>query len=152
MELSDLYSSKIIEIAGRLPITEKLVSPDATARRVSRICGSVVEVSLKMEKDRVADYSHEVSACALGQTAASIVCERIIGSSPDELRELRDKMTAMLKEEGPPPNGKWLDLEYLQPVRTYPARHTSTLLVFEAVVDCLDKLSEQRGKSEQNSE
>lgn len=140
MELSDLYSSKIIEIAGRLPIIEPLSAPDASARKVSRICGSIVEVSLNLRDGVVVDYSHDVSACALGQTTASIVAEHIVGSTPDELRTVRTQMYAMLKEEGPPPTGKWADLKYLEPVRDYTARHTSTLLVFDAVVECLEKI------------
>lgn len=140
MELSDVYSDKIIEIAGRLPITERLSAPDATARKVSRVCGSVIEVDLKLKDGVVTDYAHEVSACALGQTAASIMAEHIVGSTPEELRQLRQQMYAMLKENGPPPTGKWADLKYLEPVRTYTARHTSTLLVFDAVVDCLEQI------------
>ena len=140
MELSDLYSNKIIEIAGSLPITEPISDPDARARKVSRICGSVVEVALKMHDGVVGAYAHEVSACALGQTTASIVAQHIVGSTPEELRDVRAQMYAMLKEDGAPPTGKWADLKYLEPVRTYTARHTSTLLVFDAVVECLDEI------------
>lgn len=140
MELTDLYSDKIIEIAGRLPIIERLAAPDASARKVSRVCGSIVEVDLKLEDGSVAEYAHEVSACALGQTSASIVASHILGSSADELRTLRQQIFVMLKENGPPPNGKWDEFKYLQPVRDYPARHTSTLLIMDAVIDCLDSI------------
>ena len=47
-------------------------------------------------------------------------------------------MHAMLKEGGPPPAGRWDDLKYLEPVREYRPRHTSTLLVFDAIADALD--------------
>jgi NifU-like protein involved in Fe-S cluster formation len=43
----------------------------------------------------------------------------------------------MLKEEGPAPSGKWADLEALLPVRDFKARHASTLLTFDAVVDAV---------------
>lgn len=140
MELTDLYSDEILKFAGNLPLTERLAHPQATARRVSRVCGSVVEVDLSLEGGRVSEYAHEVNACALGQTAAAIVARDIVGATPDELRALRDTMEAMLKRGGPPPTGRWADLKLLQPVRDYPPRHTSTLLVFEAVVDCLDQI------------
>ena len=45
----------------------------------------------------------------------------------------------MLRADGPPPNGKWDDLKYLEPVRAFPARHASTLLVFDAVVEALER-------------
>ena len=69
----------------------------------------------------------------------AIVAEQIIGSTPEELRALRDRMAAMLRADGPPPNGKWDDLKYLEPVRAFPARHASTLLVFDAVVEALER-------------
>ncbi|HCO53591.1 MAG TPA: iron-sulfur cluster assembly scaffold protein [Pelagibacterium sp.] len=139
MEFSDLYSNRILEIAGAARQMPRLESPDATARKVSRVCGSVVEVDLELDEGRVVAYGATVNACALGQTSAAIVAERIVGSTPAELRAVRDQMTAMLRADGPPPNGKWDDLKYLEPVRAFPARHASTLLVFEAVVEALER-------------
>lgn len=142
MELSDLYSERILEIAGRLPETEPLKMPHASARRVSRVCGSVVKVDLSLQDGAVSGYAHEVDACALGQTTSSIMAEHIIGATPDELRQVRAQMYAMLKEGAPPPaEPRWADLKYLEPVRDYTPRHTSTLLVFDAVVDCLDQIA-----------
>jgi len=141
MELSELYSERILEIAGNLAETGRLVAPDASARRVSRVCGSTIEVDLKMRDGAVTDYAHEVDACALGQTSASIMAQHIVGAGADELRLLRTQMYAMLKDGGPPPTGeRWADLKYLEPVRDYKPRHASTLLVFDAVVDCLDQI------------
>ena len=42
--------------------------------------------------------------------------------------------------EGEPPQGKWEDLKYLEPVRDYPARHASTLLIFDAVVEAVEQI------------
>ncbi len=50
----------------------------------------------------------------------------------------------MLKEEGAPPNGRFDDLKYLEPVRGYKARHASTLLTFDAVVDAIDQIEKAR--------
>jgi len=140
MELSDLYSEKILEIAGNPPIADRLADPDASARRVSRICGSVIEVDVKVRDGVIVGYGHDVSACALGQTSAAIVAREIVGTPTAEFRQVRDAMTAMLKADGAPPTGKWSDLRFLEPVRDYKPRHTSTLLVFDAVADALDKL------------
>lgn len=140
MELSDLYSEKILQIAANQPIPGRLPDRDASARRVSRVCGSTIEVDVKVEDGVITGYGHEISACALGQTSAAVVATHIVGTPVDEFRALREQMTAMLKEDGPPPSGKWDDLRYLEPVREYRPRHTSTLLVFDAVVDALDKI------------
>ena len=63
----------------------------------------------------------------------------VVGTPTAEFRRVRDEMTSMLKAAGSPPTGeRWGDLRYLQPVRDYRPRHTSTLLVFDAVCDALD--------------
>ena len=140
MELSDLYSEKILEIAGNVPATQRLADPDASVRRVSRICGSMIDVDLKVLDGVIVAYGHEINACALGQTSAAIVAREIVGTGTRDFRQLRQQMTAMLKADGAPPTGKWDDLKYLEPVREYHARHASTLLVFDAVADALDKI------------
>jgi len=144
MELSDLYSDRILEIAANPPRADRLADADATARRVSRVCGSVVEVDIKLESGVIVAFGQDVSACALGQTSAAIVAREIVGTPASEFRAVREQMTAMLKADGAPPDGKWADLKYLEPVRDYRPRHASTLLVFDAVVEALDRLEAPR--------
>ncbi|MFT6658820.1 iron-sulfur cluster assembly scaffold protein [Maritalea sp.] len=138
MSINQIYSDRILELAGNLPQLTPLSAPDASARRVSRICGSTIDVELRIERGIVVEYAHDVNACALGQTSASVMAQHIVGSTLDELRAVRTQMIAMLKADGAAPSGKWEDLKYLEPVREYKPRHTSTLLVFEAVVDAID--------------
>jgi NifU-like protein involved in Fe-S cluster formation len=140
MELSDLYSQKILEIAANQPIPGRLANPDASARKVSRVCGSSIEVDVAVENGRISGYGHAISACALGQTSAAVVATNVVGTPVGEFRALREQMTAMLKADGSPPGGRWADLGYLEPVRDYAPRHASTLLVFDAVVEALDKI------------
>ena len=140
MELSDLYSEKILDLAGNARQPPRLAAPDATARKVSRICGSVIEVDVAVRDGVIVDYGHDISACALGQTSAAIVAREIIGTPVEEFLGVRQSMHDMLKANGAPPSGKWDDLRYLEPVRDYPARHVSTLLVFDAVAAALEKL------------
>ena len=140
MDLNDLYSEKILDLAANALQPARLTAPDASARKVSRVCGSVIEVDLAVRDGVVVDYGHDISACALGQTSAAVVAREIVGTPVDEVRALRAQMHAMLKENGAPPTGKWSDLKYLEPVREYRPRHMSTLLVFDAMVEALDKI------------
>ena len=140
MELSDLYSQKILDLAGNARQPSRLAQPDASARKVSRVCGSVIEVDLEVKDGVITAYGHEISACALGQTSAAVVAREIVGTPVAEFRQVRQQMHAMLKDNGAPPSGKWDDLRYLEPVREYRARHVSTLLVFDAVVDAIEKI------------
>ena len=139
MELSDLYSQKILDLAGNAPQPGRLAHADASARKVSRVCGSTIEVDVRVRDGVIAAYGHEISACALGQTSAAVVAREIVGTPVSEFRAIREQMHAMLKENGAPPTGKWDDLRYLEPVRDYRARHMSTLLVFDAVVEAIEK-------------
>ena len=138
--LSDIYNNKILELAANMPCTARLEEPDASATAHSKLCGSTVAVDLKMRDGVVTGYGQTVKACLLGQSAAAIMGHNIMGATADELRKVGAQMRAMLKEEGAPPSGKWSDLEVLEPVRDFKARHTSTLLVFDAVEDAISQI------------
>ena len=62
----------------------------------------------------VADFAHEVKACALGQASSSIMARHVVGSTAEELRNVRAAMRRMLKEGAEPPAGKWADLVVLR--------------------------------------
>ncbi len=145
-DLSSLYNERILALAARIQPAKRLDAPDATASAHSKLCGSTIAVDLKMDGERVAEFGQTVKACLLGQASASVMAEHIVGASETELRQVAAQMRRMLKENGPPPGGKWADLAVLEPVREVKARHTSTLLVFEAVERALDSLP-ARGKA-----
>src|ERR1051325_11364879 len=111
--LNDVYNKRIIELAGTIPRIGRLSDAQASATAHSRLCGSTVTVDLKMEGDTVTDFAHEVKACALGQASSSIMARNVIGANAAELRELRETVRKMLKENGAPPDGKWADIAVL---------------------------------------
>lgn len=138
--LDSVYNSKIIEYAGNIQKVGELENPDAKSRVHSKLCGSTVDVSLNMDKNIVTDFAHKVKACALGQAASSIMARVVVGSNANEIRELRNTMYKMLKEDGPAPTGKFEEFKFLEPVKEYKARHASALLTFDAVVNCIDEI------------
>jgi len=142
--IDEVYNAKILEFAGNIPRIGVLEDADASARAHSKLCGSTVKVWLKLDGDIVSDFSHEVKACALGQASSAIMANNIVGASTVELRKVREQMIAMLKQGGPPPDGRFADLKFLEPVREYKARHASTLLTFDAVVDAIDQIESKR--------
>lgn len=140
-DLDAVYSTYILDLAANIPRCERLAHPQATATAQSRLCGSTVTIDLVVENNRVAGFGQTVRACLLGQASASIMGREIVGTTSDELREVATLMRRMLKDNGPPPVGRWADLAVLEPVRDYPQRHASTLLVFDAVEKALDSLN-----------
>lgn len=139
-DLSDLYSARILELAAGLKPMRRLAHPDATARAHSKLCGSTIEVDVAIKDGRIADYGQSVKACLLGQSAAAVMEREIVGSTPQELRDVAARMRDMLKASGDPPSGRWADLQVLAAVREVKARHASTLLVFDAVERALDAI------------
>jgi NifU-like protein involved in Fe-S cluster formation len=142
--IDDVYNAKILGFAGNIARIGRLDQPDAAATAHSKLCGSTVTVYLKMDGDVVTDFSHDVKACALGQASSSIMAAHVIGANAGELREVREIMRKMLKENGSPPQGRFADLKYLEPVRDYKARHASTMLTFDAVVDAIGQIEKKR--------
>jgi NifU-like protein involved in Fe-S cluster formation len=142
--LDDIYNAKILEYAANIPLTGRLDNPDATAKAHSKLCGSTVIVDIRMEGDTVTEFAHDVKACALGQASSSIMAGKVVGSTSAELKALRKTMYAMLKDGGPAPEGKFAEFRFLEPVRDYKARHASTLLTFDAVVDAIEQVEAKR--------
>ncbi|WP_157015498.1 iron-sulfur cluster assembly scaffold protein [Mesorhizobium xinjiangense] len=145
--IDDVYNTKILGFAGNIPRVGRLDEPDASATAHSKLCGSTVTVDLKMQDDVVTDFAHDVKACALGQASSSIMATHVVGAKAGELRDVREAMLRMLKENGPPPEGRFADLKYLEPVRDYKARHASTMLTFDAVVDAISQIEKRRAEA-----
>ena len=138
--LNDIYNKRIIELAGNIPRLGRL------ARTRRQRYGAFQAVRFDREgrsqngRTLVTDFAHDVKACALGQASSSVMARHVVGSTADELRELRETVRKMLKENGSPPQGKWADIALLEPVRDYKARHASTMLTFDAVVDAIGQI------------
>lgn len=150
-DLDEIYNTKLLELAANIPCTERLAAPDATATAHSKLCGSTVTIDLTMEGDVVSGYGQSVKACLLGQAAAAIVGSHIVGATSDELRRAAGEMRAMLKDNGPPPTGRFADLAVLEPVRHYRARHGSVMLTFDALEKAFAEIEARRTTARQSA-
>ena len=137
--MEDLYHPRILELAADIPHVGRLNAPDGASTKVSRVCGSVVTVELKLRDGVVSEIAVHPKACALGQAATGDLAMHAIGATPAEIREARDGLRAMLKDGAPAPIGRFWELRHLEGVRDYPPRHTSTMLAFDAAVEALDQ-------------
>lgn len=136
--IDDLYSARILTLAANLPHAGRLAAPEGTAERVAKLCGSkaIIDVVLD-DAGRVDDFAQDVKACALGQAAAGVLGESVLGSTVAELLETREAMLAMLKSGGEGPSGRFEGLRVLKQVADYPARHASTLVAIEATLEAV---------------
>jgi NifU-like protein involved in Fe-S cluster formation len=145
-DLNEIYNTRLLELAAHIPHSERLADPDATVSAHSKLCGSTVSIDLSMREGAVTGFGQTVKACLLGQATCSVVGAHIIGAKAGEVREAAAAMRRMLKENGPPPGGRFAELAVLEPVRHYKARHGSVMLVFDALERAMDEI-EGRGAS-----
>ena len=136
--IDDLYSARILKLAANLPHAGRLPAPQGTGERVAKLCGSRATVDVTLDdQGRIAGFAQDVKACALGQAAAGVLGQSVIGASVEEIAEARDAMSAMLKSGGEGPTGRFEDLRVLKQVADYPARHASTLVSSEATLEAV---------------
>jgi NifU-like protein involved in Fe-S cluster formation len=135
-----LYSREILRRTTQLQHLGRLARPQGSAGRVAKLCGSTIHVDLNLDGGVVSDFAMEVEACALGQAAAAILSQHVVGAPVAEIRAARDAMRYMLKGEAAAFPERFADLSILSAVRDYPARHASTLLSLEATCDAIDTI------------
>ena len=134
-DLIKLYSARILSLAADIPHLDRLDAPDATAKRRSPLCGSTVTVDLQVKDGRITGFGQDVKACALGQAAAAVVGNAVIGTTRQQVETARDQLKAMLKQDGPVPDAPFDGLEVLIPARDYKNRHASIMLALEATAE-----------------
>jgi NifU-like protein involved in Fe-S cluster formation len=137
--MSDPYSNDVLALAADIPHIGRLANPDASAHKVSRICGSELTIDIKRTDDNTIEaLGLDVRACALGQASASVFSRHAIGASRAEIEQGRDQLKAMLQEGGVNPTGRFRDLSLLEGAAPYRQRHGSILLAFEAALEAMD--------------
>ena len=136
-DLIKLYSGRILELAADVPLTQPLDHPDATVKKRSPLCGSTVTVALTTDAGHITAFSQDVKACALGQAAAAVVGQNIIGRTRAEVETARDELRAMLKADGPVPAAPFDGLEVLLPAKDFKNRHASILLTIDAAAEAM---------------
>ena len=146
-DLINLYSERILELATNVPHVERLDTPDASAKKRSPLCGSTVTVDITLTDGKITDYAQEVKACALGQAAAAVIGQSIIGRTVGEVQTARDELNAMLKQDGPIPSAPFQDLEVLLPAKDFKNRHASILLSLDATLAAFAELDQKNAQS-----
>ncbi|MFN5618993.1 MAG: iron-sulfur cluster assembly scaffold protein, partial [Brevundimonas sp.] len=83
--IDDLYSARVLALAANMPRSGRLAAPHGTGEATARLCGSRAVVDVLLDADgRIADFAQTVKACALGQAAAGVLGEAVVGASAAE--------------------------------------------------------------------
>jgi len=146
--IDELYNTAILTLAAGIAHIGSLKDPQGEASKTAKLCGSTITIQLKLDdQNNVSEFAQNVKACALGQAAAAILGEKIIGANYTEIKAARDDLWAMIKDETPMPNGRFEDLRKLMAVSNFPQRHTSTCLAFDAAVNACEQAMASRNKT-----
>ena len=142
-DMIKLYSARILALAADIPHLGRLEGPQASVKRRSPLCGSQVTVDMDLDAGRVVRFAQDVKACALGQAAAAVLGQVVLGRSASELAQASAELRAMLTEGGPVPAAPFDGYEVLTPAREYRNRHASILLALDAAAEAAAQASTQ---------
>ncbi|ARO14358.1 hypothetical protein BVG79_01012 [Ketogulonicigenium robustum] len=137
-DLSQIYSPAVLTAAADIPHLGRLTAPMASAQLRAPVCGSQIAVTVDVTDGRVTAFAQEVKACALGQAAASLFGDIVIGLTPTEVAALRGQMAAMLRDGAAAPTPAF---EILRAAASLPERHGAMLLVFDATLAALAQIT-----------
>jgi NifU-like protein involved in Fe-S cluster formation len=126
-----VYNQELVALSAQAEQPRHLSKPDISAKAVSPICGSEVNVEFTLQGGKVSDFGYEVEACALTRSVIAVMKTAVLGKSRQEIFRAGEELRGML-QGGAAPGGDWAGLKILAPVRDYKARHDSILLPFEA--------------------
>ena len=122
MELEELYRDVILD-HNRSPRNFGRLEPaDAQAAGHNPLCGDKLNLTLRLQGDRVQDLRFEGQGCAISTASASLMTEAVKGRSREQIAHLFQEVHALLtapSAQPPPDLGK---LMALAGVAEFPAR------------------------------
>lgn len=131
-----LYDKNILRWSTKLDHIDPIVDFDKEINRRSRVCGNHMSMRAKVKNNVITDFSWDISLCALGQAAAAILSQHLVGLSREEYQTIDSGMRQMVQNGVIDLPAKFADLSCLSVVHDHPGRWSSVLLPF----DCLAEL------------
>ncbi len=149
MELDDLYQEIILDHYKQPRNQGQLSNATVHISGKNPFCGDELDLSLIIKDDLVQDIAFKGSGCAISQASISVMTEQVKGKTVNEVRELIDKFSGMVKGEKKIDLDTLEDLSAFQGVCEYPTRVKCAMLGWNALKKAID--SEQNNeKTEQN--
>ena len=143
----DLYTNNILELASTIPITSRLKDPDVSVTKRTAICGSSITLDLNIEEYKIIEVGLDIKACALGQASACIFVTHAVGANLNTVLELRKNLKTFLDTGTFLIKDPFTRYKYFEPAQKVPYRHDSVLLILDASIDALQKVSSLKTKS-----
>ena len=135
----DLYREIILDHYRNPRHREAVVPADKVIEANNPLCGDEIDLSYRLEGDRVVAIGFTGRGCSISQASASMLCEAVTGMRVEEAARLAERFRAMLTGDGgtPADAADIGDLEALRGVRAYPVRVKCATLVWNALIEGL---------------
>ena len=135
--LNQLYQEVILDHYRRPRNKSALEDATHSITLNNPMCGDVIELMLKVEKDVIADAHYMGKGCSISQASVSMLTEQVKGKTLAEALALAGKFTTMLHGDSELAKDKELgNLRALAGVSKFPVRIKCALLGW----DCLESL------------
>ena|SRR5687767_1657589 len=138
-DLSDLYQEVILD-HNRTPRNfRRLEGASHHAEGYNPLCGDRVTVFLKIDDDRISEITFEGSGCAISKASASLMTDRLKGSSLAEARTLFDRFHKMVTTPTNLEVEELGKLSALAGVREFPVRVKCASLAWHTMKAAIDR-------------
>jgi nitrogen fixation NifU-like protein len=122
MDLKELYREVILD-HNRSPRNYGRLDPaDGSAAGHNPLCGDRLNITLRMDGERLADVRFEGQGCAISVASASLMTEAVRGRTRAEFEQLYGEVHELLTHAGTPPGEHLGKLAALAGVAEFPAR------------------------------
>jgi nitrogen fixation NifU-like protein len=138
-DLSDLYQEVILD-HNRTPRNfRRLEGASHHAEGYNPLCGDRVTVFLKIDDDRISEITFEGSGCAISKASASLMTDRLKGSSLAEARTLFERFHKMVTTPTNLEVEELGKLSALAGVREFPVRVKCASLAWHTMKAAIDR-------------
>jgi nitrogen fixation NifU-like protein len=139
MELKELYRDVILD-HNRSPRNFGRLEPaDAQAAGHNPLCGDKLNVTLRLQGNRVADLRFEGQGCAISTASASLMTEAVKGRSREEIARLYKEVHTLLTAPTGEPAQDLGKLMALAGVAEFPARVKCASLCWHTLNAALER-------------
>jgi len=122
MDLKELYREVILD-HNRSPRNYGRVEPaDASAAGHNPLCGDRLNVTVRLDGDKLADVRFEGQGCAISVASASLMTEAVRGRTRAEFARLYEEVHTLLTQPGTVAAPELGKLAALGGVSEFPAR------------------------------
>jgi nitrogen fixation NifU-like protein len=122
MDLKELYRDVILDHNRHPRNFGPLEGASHHAEGNNPLCGDRLSLTLRMTGDRIEDIHFEGSGCAISTASASLMTEAVKGKDRSSVRQLFERMHALLTQPDGAPDPALGKLAALSGVREFPAR------------------------------